>query len=742
MANIQEQITRARAAGYDDEAIAQHLSATVDFADKIKTAKTAGYKASEIVAHLSGDAISERSILSDVGQGVGNAAKGALVGLSDIGDTVIDAGVGLIGNAAPKVTQWNRARNAEMEYITEKQRDSTAFSVGRIGGNIAATLPVGGALGAGVKAVTQAPRASALANALTSGGFRTGTKLAADATRGAKATDMLTRVAGGAITGGASMALVNPHHAGIGAAIGGALPPVLKGAGAITRLAGKGIHALRTPQSAGMAKTVLEAAEAGSPQEIDAIRSALTQQGPSMIPGSSPTVPQILQRPGVSQLQRTVENAGSTALSSREAANNAAQVAALNRISPVAGTVQQAAENMGNTTQRFARSAEADESKRISQLYDDVDPLDESRFYLPIDQMTAAKDKFLGRGTFGSGGAANEAIRTAQNIGTEMAQGAPPEAGAFAKTVPFSELQNLRSSIGEAATRSAEKGNNREAAALGKMLADIDSGVNKVGGGHGAAEESFPLDMAGRWRDANAGHADKMNRFHTGPQASMFRNGSDGQASAQGAELAGKFFNSSRSQVEDAQSFKRLAGDNASLVDALKNYGITDLASQTNKFDRFSNLKFNGWLDGRSGAVREVFDPAERSLLRQVGDEVKAADLGATLGMAKGSNTVQNAQNALSLGLLDSPMVGAMANKIPGVRAFAGPLLASMRESGKSSKAKELGALLADPQLLDSAIGRYLKSQQPSNIGTRFSDLLDAGAPAVYRGAPLLSTSR
>lgn len=55
MATIQEQIAQARAAGYDDAAIAAHLSNTPDLGPKMKTALDAGYKPAEILSHLTGE---------------------------------------------------------------------------------------------------------------------------------------------------------------------------------------------------------------------------------------------------------------------------------------------------------------------------------------------------------------------------------------------------------------------------------------------------------------------------------------------------------------------------------------------------------------------------------------------------------------------------------------------------------------------------------------------------------------
>ena len=53
MADIQSQISQARSAGYDDAAIASHLSTMPDYSDKVNTALSAGYKPSDIISFLS-----------------------------------------------------------------------------------------------------------------------------------------------------------------------------------------------------------------------------------------------------------------------------------------------------------------------------------------------------------------------------------------------------------------------------------------------------------------------------------------------------------------------------------------------------------------------------------------------------------------------------------------------------------------------------------------------------------------
>jgi hypothetical protein len=544
--------------------------------------------------------------------------------------------------------------------------------------------------------------------------------------------------------------LINPEEAGTGATIGAVLPPALNVGGKIGEGITRGVRAIRTPQDAQVAKTILDAAEATTPAEIDAVRAAVQQTGPQLLPPDAAlTVPQIIQKPGVSQLQRTVKSAGDTALLEREAVQNAARLQALNGISPVTGTVQQAAENFGNQLERTVRPAEEATRKNVSAMYEAVDPLNQTQVMVPVEKMEDAKNTFLGPGTFGSGNASDEAIRTAKSISkyldtATLPPGTVATSGTFQTPVTFRELQNLRSSLGEAAQAAQANGRNKEFAALSRMISDIDNGIDAVASGRGGFQEHFPPDIVQAWRDANAAHEAAQLRFKTGPQAWMFRNAGDGLPVAQGAELAPKFFNAARSQSDDIQAFRRLVDNDPAMIAALKNYAVTDLAGQGNRFGTLSNAQYNNWMNGRSGAVKGLFSDQERAVLGKVGSDLEAADLAENLGRASGSNTVQNAQNALRLGLLDNPLVTFLAHKTPVVSSLTGPALAALRETARKSKAQTLGAMLADPAAFNTAIGKYLKMQQPGVIGNGLGMLGDATVPAlpiVYRGAPVLAAS-
>lgn len=166
------------------------------------------------------------------------AVAGMALGVSDIGNTVLNAASYLPGKVDARIAQWSRTRNADFDRIADAHKDTSSFGAFRTAGNIASTLPVGGTLGAGLKAASpalvragaSAPVVAGLSNALTTGGMRAG------ATPGAG--NMLMRIAGGAATGGASAGLVNPENADIGALVGGALPPVLATVGKAGRAIG------------------------------------------------------------------------------------------------------------------------------------------------------------------------------------------------------------------------------------------------------------------------------------------------------------------------------------------------------------------------------------------------------------------------------------------------------------------------------------------------------------------------
>jgi hypothetical protein len=189
---------------------------------------------------------------------IGNTL-GAVRGAADIGNTLINAATAIPRNLAQipadmmgienPLEKLNQSREAGLDEWTEQNKDRPGFGIGRLGANVAGTMGVPAALGGAVHGMSQAPRALQLAQALKTGGL------------GANAGGIGTRVAGGALTGGATAGLIDPESAGTGAVIGGALPmvpPVAKsiGRGLANVIGGVGTHtggeSLKQAASAGL----------------------------------------------------------------------------------------------------------------------------------------------------------------------------------------------------------------------------------------------------------------------------------------------------------------------------------------------------------------------------------------------------------------------------------------------------------------------------------------------------------
>nr|WP_145546383.1 hypothetical protein [Variovorax boronicumulans] len=667
---------------------------------------------------------------------MGRAALGGVRGAADIGNTLLRGGAWLADKVSPGMAEADRERRQSLDQFFNERvaPNDSAFLIGRVAGNIAGTAGVGPALVAPLRGAALSPSGAAVVNAVRSGGMTTGTPALG------RAADLGIRTAGGVLTGGASAALVDPESAGTGALIGGMLPGGLQAGGKVASAAGRQLRNLRAPADARMAREVaaMAGADAASLDELAMVRDALRPQGPSLIPGARPTVPQLLQTPELSQMQRSVKAVAPATLANQEAAQNVARLETLNRVAPVTGTVQQAAQDAGNAIADWAGPARVRAGQRVNQLFEAVDPFDETRFMVPVDAMRDTQARFLGPGTFGSGRSARTALETAEAIGTTPV---PPggslaaDAERIARPVPFREIQNLRSSIGEAAQAAEAKGFAREAAALNGMKREIDNRVAAVSRGEGMPGEVFQPDTVAAWQQALDAHQLKKLQFDTGPQRFMFRMGGDGQASIQGAEIPGKFFNAARSQVEDAQAFQRLVGDNPGLLDDLRRYAVTDAAGQVDRLGNLTSAKFNKWLDARSGATGVIFDEQQRAILKAVADDLRRADRAESLGRSTGSDTAQKAAGMLRLGLLDSPGTSYAAGKVPGGTA----MLDFLRGQVRTSRADRLSGLLVDPERTAGLLDSFIAANRPSPTQGLLSEAVD---PLLFPTAPVLLSGR
>lgn len=178
---------------------------------------------------------------------------------------------------------------AEQAKIAPYKREFPILTgAGELGAEVLATAPVGAAIAAPV-----ARFAPALGQAIRTGGFSTGAPI-------------VTRAAGGAITGGTTSALISPEEAETGALIGAGIGAFAPGA---VNLLAKGLGKvadLRQMPNQLAAQISREAL--GSPEQISAARAAMQQ---AQAEGLDLTAQQALARYGVVSpaTQATLEKA-------------------------------------------------------------------------------------------------------------------------------------------------------------------------------------------------------------------------------------------------------------------------------------------------------------------------------------------------------------------------------------------------------------------------------------------------
>jgi hypothetical protein len=245
-------------------------------------------------------------------------AMGAARGVKDVIDTGADL-LSRVGGQSEndRVKAMNQA--GKQEFQQEYGGDPLA-SVSRVGGNVAATYPVGPVLGLASKAVGL----TRLGNALTSGGMTTGAQAAPNML--ARAADMGIRMAGGGATGYVSGGLVDPAAANTGGAVGALLPPVSVVAGKAGDVVASMVRPFTRNGQERIAGDVLRQFST-NPDAAANLRAA-----GEVVPGSTPTAVMAAGDEGLAGLSRTLQSADpryAAELSSRMSAQNAARTSAL-----------------------------------------------------------------------------------------------------------------------------------------------------------------------------------------------------------------------------------------------------------------------------------------------------------------------------------------------------------------------------------------------------------------------------
>jgi hypothetical protein len=205
----------------------------------------------------------ERGFLETIGAPIEAVSQGVISGVGN----VVLGGQRLLGMGLEKAgardtgtfLQEDAARRLAQSQATVapfKREFPISTGAGELGGEVLGTGPVGMALAAPLRAI---PAAAPLAQSIRTGGFSKG--------------NLATRAAGGAVTGGATAALINPAEAETGALVGGTLaaaaPPAInllaKGASKIADM-----RQMPNQLAAKIARDSL-----GTPEQVAAARAAM-----------------------------------------------------------------------------------------------------------------------------------------------------------------------------------------------------------------------------------------------------------------------------------------------------------------------------------------------------------------------------------------------------------------------------------------------------------------------------------
>jgi hypothetical protein len=184
----------------------------------------------------------ERGFFETLGAPIQAASEGIISGVGNVmfgGQELLGKGLQAAGatnvGASLAADAAQRRAQAQARVAPFKQEFPMSTGAGELAAEVGATFPVGGMIAAPLRAV---PAAAPLAQAIRSGGFSTGQAIQKGTPAAARLADIGTRVTGGAITGGATAAVINPAEAETGAMIGAAIPLAGTTVGYLARGAG------------------------------------------------------------------------------------------------------------------------------------------------------------------------------------------------------------------------------------------------------------------------------------------------------------------------------------------------------------------------------------------------------------------------------------------------------------------------------------------------------------------------
>jgi hypothetical protein len=239
--------------------------------------------------------------------------------------------------AVPEAPETTREEDIQASIDRRKAQynemwgDQAPADVGRLGGQIVATLPVGGAVAAPVKAAAKMAPSLAkfltpVATSLETGGFQTGTTGAAN---------VAAKTLGGGVTGALSAEAVEPGTGTSGAVIGAAVPTV-------AAPAVKGAYNYATRVMDPKTNQLLNWFEGKGKDVLNALRSPEAV----ITPGTAPHLGEVAAPVGLAKLSAGIEDVRSTPAfaterAAQEAQTNQARLAQEARVQNVAEAAKQ-----------------------------------------------------------------------------------------------------------------------------------------------------------------------------------------------------------------------------------------------------------------------------------------------------------------------------------------------------------------------------------------------------------------
>lgn len=692
-------------------------------------------------AHQVNDAQPE-SVLGAAGKNIKNEALGLLRGAAGIGNTLLAAGdkidewlgtaprrslEDLVTGKKPKTPYEQRAEGIDQGLIAMgADPDSYFFKGGKIAGELAGTAGTGPLIGGAVKAI---PLAAPLGEAIATSGMSSG------ALKGVAGG--ATKVAGGATSGGAQLGMIDPDSAGVGAAIGGALPGVFGAGAKVGDVAADMLRPLfESGQKTISARQLFQMA-ADPEKSLQALKS-YNEAGQQLVPGSVPTVAAITGDTGLAGLQRALKNQASehggfsAALTGLETAQNTARTKYLEEIAGNPGKIETAKDTRDLVT--------SDLRERALDAAGDIPAL-------PIlDHLDAALK---------NPNNANRRVQAAINMVRDDVARWTDDYGNINSRALYNGPRKLINDLvdGKISTDNSNILHAIKEITGFKPLIDdaienaIKANRSRAPGQAGAQFETaqdiggMPAVRPGREvgpaanRNAIAGYEapntmpavrGPFERYTTSGQMPTTMSGAREFSPGAEAEALPSWKEYLNQYVEHSKPINQME----LLEDILRR-------SQRNTKDDNGNFiisqdKINGILKNEMPELKKVLTDEQLQRLRNVAADIEAANKGNTSGISVGSNTAQNlsAQNLLS-NLLGSKIGGSMP-----VRTTAGALLKIPYSAANKEIQNKLNDLVLDPVQAQKALEKILQSQTP------LSDLLNPALLTTYRAAPVLPEVR